>query len=353
MVFVENNITGGFMTYVICTHHTTESHQSNSKKTTDGLTDYSARDKPWDVHRAQAQAVQAIYGAVEDFERYAERISQCSGVLRFGMNVDPETGEIGLKLREAQFCRVRHCPVCQWRRSLMWLARFYQSLPEIQQAHPKARWLFLTLTVRNPDITDLRATLQAMNQAWRRLVVRKEFKRVTGWIRTTEVTRGKDGSAQPHFHCLLMVPPSMFAKNYVTQARWTELWQECARLDYTPMVDVRAVKDKAPKGESDPDPIAGLRKAAAETLKYAVKPSDMTDDPEWFIEMTRQVHRLRFVATGGALKDVLRVDEETDQDMVLADEPATQQDDGARLAFSWRPSELRYRRFERGDKAAD
>lgn len=107
------------------------------------------------------------------------------------------------------------------------------------------------------------------------------------------------------------------------------------------------------KGESDPDPIAGLRKAAAETLKYAVKPSDMTDDPEWFIEMTRQVHRLRFVATGGALKDVLRVDEETDQDMVLADEPATQQDDGARLAFSWRPSELRYRRFERGDKAAD
>ncbi|WP_170869787.1 protein rep, partial [Shigella sonnei] len=25
-----------------------------------------------------------------------------------------------LRLREAHFCRVRHCPVCQWRRSLMW-----------------------------------------------------------------------------------------------------------------------------------------------------------------------------------------------------------------------------------------
>ena len=121
----------------------------------------------------------------------------------------------------------------------MWLARFYQSLPEIQQAYPKARWLFLTLTVRNPDITDLRATLQAMNQAWRRLVVRKEFKRVTGWIRTTEVTRGKDGSAHPHFHCLLMVPSGYFAgKNYVTQARWTELWQECARLDYLSLIHI-------------------------------------------------------------------------------------------------------------------
>ncbi|MDI4746156.1 protein rep, partial [Salmonella enterica subsp. enterica serovar Kentucky] len=38
---------------------------------------------------------------------------------------------------------------------------------------------------------------------------RKEFKPVQGWIRTTEVTRGRDGSAHPHFHTLMMVPPSM------------------------------------------------------------------------------------------------------------------------------------------------
>ncbi|MDI5349339.1 protein rep [Salmonella enterica subsp. enterica serovar Kentucky] len=30
----------------------------------------------------------------------------------------------------------------------------------------------------------------------------------------------------------------------------------------------------------------------------------MVADPEWFLELTRQTHKRRFVATGGALKDV-------------------------------------------------
>lgn len=329
------------------------SGKTDEHKASDGLADYSSRDKPWDVHRAQAEDVQAIYATVEDFERYAQRIDQCSGVLRFGWHPDPDTGEVLLRLREAHFCRVRHCPVCQWRRSLMWLARFYQSLPAIQQAHPKARWLFLTLTVRNCPISDLRETLRGMNAAWQRLIQRKEFRHVYGWLRTTEVTRGRDGSAHPHFHCLMLVPASMVeGKLYVKQARWVELWRDCARLGYDPVVDVRTVKDKAPKGE-DADPVAGLRKAAAETLKYAVKPSDMVADPDWFLEMTKQVHKRRFVATGGALKDVLRVEEETDEDLALADGPAPIEDDGSRLAFNWRSDERRYRRFPKADKPAD
>lgn len=236
----------------------------------------------------------------------------------------------------------------------MWQARFYQSLPAIQEAHPKARWLFLTLTVRNCPVDQLGDTLTAMNAGWQRLKDRKDFKPVTGWVRTTEVTRGRDGSAHPHFHALLMVPPSMFAKNYVKQARWVELWQEAMRLDYTPVVDVRAVKSKAPKeGQSEAEAAAAaLQNAVAETLKYSVKPSDMTDDPAWFLEMTKQVHKRRFVATGGALKDVLRVEEETDEDLTLADGPAPIEDDGSRLAFNWRSDERRYRRFPQRDKEA-
>jgi hypothetical protein len=29
-------------------------------------------------------------------------------------------------LSASRFCRVRTCPVCQWRRSLMWKAKAYQ-----------------------------------------------------------------------------------------------------------------------------------------------------------------------------------------------------------------------------------
>lgn len=321
----------------------------------DGLTDYSPKDAPWDVHRGQSDDVGGIYATAVEFERYAARMADCGGILRFGWITTPETGETALRLREAHFCRVRHCPVCQWRRSLMWQARFYLSLPKIVQEQPKARWLFLTLTVRNCAIEELAATLKAMNAGWQRLKDRKEFGPVLGWVRTTEVTRGADGSAHPHFHALLMVPPSMLAgSHYVKHARWVELWRDCMRLDYSPVVDVRAVKERAPEaGQTAADVrSAALQRAVAETLKYSVKPSDMTADAEWFLELTRQTHKRRFVATGGALKDVLRVDDETDDDMVMADGQAEGLDDGSRLAFNWRGAERRYRRAPKGDKAA-
>ncbi|PAP28174.1 protein rep, partial [Salmonella enterica] len=53
--------------------------------------------------------------------------------------------------------------------------------------------------------------------------------------------RGCDGCAHPHFHTLMMVPPSMFTRDYVKHARWVYLWRECLRVDYDPNVDVRAV----------------------------------------------------------------------------------------------------------------
>jgi plasmid rolling circle replication initiator protein Rep len=299
------------------------------------LDDYGRRETPWDVHRAQAQAVEGVYLGTQ-FDGLAGRIKGCSGYLGFAWADDPDTGESRLKLRAARFCRVRHCPVCQWRRSMMWQSRFLKSLPGIEQAHPNARWLFLTLTVKNMPVQELRASLQEMNKAWRRFVLRPEFaSNVVGWIRTTEVTRGQNDYAHPHFHVLLMVRPSYFGKGYVKHERWADLWRECARLDYQPSVRISAVKPKHGSTESP------LRRAVAETLKYSVKPADMQG--EWLIELTRQVHRLRFIASGGALKGVLRETEETEQDLMLADDPS---DDSApaepELFFDWRRHIRRY-----------
>jgi len=300
------------------------------------LSDCSPKDQPWDTHKATADRVAVIYAQDAEFRRLGARVLDCSGFLAFARIADQETGELSLKLRGAQFCRVRHCPVCQWRRSMMWQARFYQALPAVQEAYPGARWLFLTLTVRNCPVDALRATLKAMNDAWNRLRLRSEFKPVVGWVRTTEVTRSADGSAHPHFHVLLMVRPSYFGKSYVTQSRWVELWKECARLDYSPTVDIRAVK-------------GDLSKAVQETLKYAVKPADMEADGEWLLELTRQVHKLRFIATGGVLKDVFKPETDiTNDDMINAETtPETQEEDFGRLAFGWDRPVKRYRRVER------
>jgi len=296
------------------------------------LTDYSPQDKPWDTHRAQTQAVEGVYrGTI--YDGLADRLRGCSCFLGFAWVAD-DTGELRLSLRTARFCRVRHCPVCQWRRSLMWRARFLRMLPSIEAAYPKARWLFLTLTVRNCAITDLRRTLHSMSKAWGRLTKRPEFaSNVQGWVRATEVTRGQDDSAHPHFHCLLMVKPSYFGKGYVTQSRWTDLWQECMRVNYRPIVDIRTVK--ARRGAPGETP---LRQALTETLKYAVKPSDMHG--EWLLELTRQIHKLRFLSSGGVLKNMLKEFEESEQDLLLADGDGEGGDPV--LIFSWRREIRRY-----------
>lgn len=317
------------------------------------LTDYSPNDKPWDSHKSVSDDVGGIYLRASEFERYAARMASCGGLLRFGWSTIKETGETRLRLREAHFCRVRHCPVCQWRRSLMWQARFYQSLPRIVADYPNSRWMFLTLTVRNCAIERLGEELTAMNAAFKRLEKRKELKSVQGWIRTTEVTRGKDGSAHPHFHVLMMVPSGMLSgRDYVKHCRWVELWRDCLRVNYDPNVDVRSVKSRKPKdGESLACATAQLvRGAVAETLKYSTKPADMVADPEWFIELTRQTHKRRFVATGGALKDVLKLDQETDQDMVIGDDISDGDDDGSRIAFEWKTEVKKYSRSPSKDK---
>lgn len=322
-------------------HHSAERDVLPISSGRDGLSDYSPKDAKWDVYRAQTELTADLLAEYDEFQRYAARMADCSGVLLFGWETQPETGETRLRLKQARFCRCRHCATCAWRRTLAMTARFLEALPGLMRDHPKARWLFLTLTVPNCLIEELGETLKAMNAGWGRLVKRQEFKPVLGWARSTEVTQEakRTGYAHPHFHCLLMVPPSWFTRHYVKQSRWVELWRDCMRLDVDPVVDVRAVK-------------GDVMGAAAETLKtfgYSVKPEQAAADPEWFLEMIRQVHRKRFFASGGALKEAFK-EPETDEEMIQGDQPAEGLDDGSRLAFAWTPTQKRYRRAPKADR---
>ena len=306
----------------------------------------SARDSVWNVHRVDTYYVQHLYGLNSEYERYSERLSGCSGFLQFGFSE-----QSGMVLKHAVFCRVRYCPVCQWRKSLLWKALMYNSFDEVRKEYPTHRFVFLTLTVANPLITDLRETLKHMNKSWKRLTDRKEFMRVVdGWIRTTEVTRPKGETANthahPHFHCVLMVKPSYFSKGYIKQSRWVELWADVLRADYLPNVDVRAVKTKRKGGNYE----EAMKATIAETLKYAVKPSDIVRDMQnpksrdWFYELTEQTRNMRFVATGGALKNALKQDKEiTNDDMVnTGNSDENTETDDRRLNFTFYPSKEKY-----------
>lgn len=221
-------------------------------------------------------------------------------------------------------------------------ARFYQALPAIEEAYPTARWIFLTLTVPSPKVKDLRITLKAMNQAWQRLSQRKDFKAVLGWVRSTEITVGKQGEeyCHPHFHVTLLVKPSYFKKHYISAARWGELWRDCMRDDRITNVDIRAIKQK----QGTPE---GMRSEVAEALKYAVKNETKLEHEDWFLRVLDQTDRLHFIASGGVLKDALK---EADDEYKI--DCADEVEVGESLAFSWRPSERHYRRFPKGDNQA-
>lgn len=298
------------------------------------LSDVSPKDKPWDKHRKDASAVQALYRGSE-FQRYADRIHECSQQLLFAFQAN-DSGEFAARLRQARFCRVPRCPVCQWRRTLKWRAKFFRAVPKVREAYPSARWMLLTLTVKNCPVEELRATLGQMNKAWNRMVLRKQFPAI-GFVKSTEVTRGEDGWAHPHFHCLLLASGTYFSgKQYVTQAQWAELWKHALRIDYTPIVDVRAVKPR-PGGEGDPVAIGIL-----ETLKYTVKQADLVHDAEWLHEITRQLHKTRAVSVGGVLRSFID-DNDRDEDLINIDEENVESEStGFEVLFGWRELYGRY-----------
>jgi hypothetical protein len=133
-----------------------------------------------------------------------------------------------------------------------------------------------------------------------------------------------------------MVNSSWFnGRYYTTQERWTEIWQACLRADYKPIVHIKAVK-------------GDVKDAAIEVLKYTTKPDDYLHDKAWLAEYISQVHKMRFIATGGTLKDVLKVHEETDEEMIHTDEENTSEGDieASTLTFAW-DGKKHYRKHKR------
>jgi len=219
--------------------------------------------------------------------------------------------------------------------------RVFERLPLLEDQLPGVRWLFLTLTVKNPPMAELRETLNRMNQAWQRLSQRQEWPAV-GWLRAVEVTKGQDGNPHPHFHVMLAVKPSYYGKRYIKQQRWLELWREAMHDDTITQVDIRAVKDKTGQGD--------LKAAIVETLKYAYKPEDTFNDSAFLYGLTDQLHKMRFLASGGILKGILKEDP-SNAEMLAGDEPKESADTGEVMLAKWNRSVKRYHLVS--DRTAD
>lgn len=302
------------------------------------LCDYSPDDKKWDFHKAATEKIEFFYSSSKKFAKYGKRMESCSELLRFIYVDNLTSGESKLKLSSAKFCRVRLCPVCQWRRSMAWRARLFQKLPLLLEQEKDLNFIFLTLTIKNCDIFDLSDHLSLMNNAFAKLRKLKSFgKVIKGFIRATEVTKSGE-MAHPHFHCILAVKKSYFtSRNYIKTEKWAEMWKDCLNVDYLPVVDARKIRQKGDQLES---------KAVIETLKYTTKVEDLLSDRSWFLVLTEQLYKKRFIATGGCFKDILK-DKVTDKEMLLNnDESDNDKEEELRksLFFGWKTEVKKYKK---------
>lgn len=296
------------------------------------LADVSPRHRIWDVKKAASDVVAGIYAQAADpsVKKHSYKVLDCSQTL---VLLAVSTGSEKTDYKATSWkCRERHCPICQSARVKKLHNQFVAVLPAILDQVPNGVFLFLTLTVQNCPITELRITLAEMGKAWKRLLRKPEFQIVKGWIRGTEVTRSADGKAHPHFHCLLLVPPSYFAgHSYIKHEKWVTLWQDVAHLNYQPIVDIRRVK-------AVQDGIVEAVKAAT----YSIKPAELETDPIWFHEFHNQVSGLRFLATGGVIKKALGVKANEEADDIADTDSEGEVID--RLIFTWQRPEKKYRR---------
>lgn len=193
----------------------------------------------------------------------AYRVEECGTLLSFKI-IDEDLK----KLFKANFCKDRLCPMCIWRRSMKIFGQVSKVMDRALE-DKEYRFLFLTLTVKNCIGEKLSSEIDRMFNSLKLLFKRKEVKGIViGYFRGLEVTYNEEcDTYHPHFHIILMVNKSYFKKSdkYLTQKDWTNLWKDCLKVDYTPIVNVKAFKT-ASKEQT--------RKSICEVAKYTVKDND-------------------------------------------------------------------------------
>ena len=234
----------------------------------------------------------------------AKAIGNCAPTLGVDITQLPE-GPAEAQLRAARVCNRRVCPFCEWRRSRAWRRRFFEGLPKFAEDFPSHKPVFLTLTVKNCRIEDLRSTIGDMHKSWIRMTKLSMFP-TKFWFRRTEVVLQGAKNAElgavmvhPHIHVLLMVPAGYFSHGYVKQTDWQKSWQMSARLDYSPVIDVRRGKQNSSSGGATTADTTG---AALEVSKYATKATDLINMGSNLGEYHRQVKNLRLSASSASLK---------------------------------------------------
>lgn len=290
----------------------------------------------WKGKKKRSQEIAEVYNTINspvfDYHKISEKVYSCADVLVFNESEGKKT------LRQAWFCKNKLCAMCNWRRALKHSWQASLIIDKALEDYPKARFIFLTLTVKNVQGDSLSESISDLSKAFDRLFRRaKVGKQLLGYLRSLEVTYNeKNNTYHPHIHVLMMVKSTYFNKGYyIKQDEWSSMWQESCRLDYTPVVDVRVVKTDSQKG---------VKGAVLETAKYPVKP--IKDDNLNACNVKNLYEGLfgkRQIGYGGVLREIkknLKLDSVEDGNLV--DVGQGEGTEGLKIVYMWDKNRSNY-----------
>jgi plasmid rolling circle replication initiator protein Rep len=271
-------------------------------------TSASGRERPWGKHKMSNIELTKLFEIARTIDETIltdsrmDSLRHCSDVVTFLQDAAGKR-----KLKSANFCRVRACPMCNWR-GRMKLFSQVSAFTAMILAEKKARFIFVTLTVRNIQGHELSNTINKMNQAFKYLTSKgqtfalaKDLKKnLLGYMKAEEITyNSKTGTFHPHIHAIFEVKPSYFKNGYMRKKAWITLWRSALGVDYDPSIDVRNIK-------------GGTAKAVAEVAKYPVKMDtvlkikDKQQAALALIQLYRSIFGRRLVTFGGDFREYKR-----------------------------------------------
>lgn len=297
----------------------------------------------WREEREKSMHLHDLYYKA-GYSRYAERTRNCATFLQFNVYQNGDK-----RLKSANFCKLRLCPMCIGRRARRNAWKLSQVLDLVEEEH-KAKFIFLTLTMKNVDGEHLGDAISQITKAWYRFVDQRPIERsLKGWFRSIEITRGDnrwhkdrktgkmefwaDNGYHVHIHAIGAVEADYFSREsrksgkYLNQSELIQRWKKALRVDYDPSVDISTTKARRKNGGVESASLA----AAKEGAKYPVKDDEYIDQTlpedravEIVKDYTEALKRRRLMAFGGWMKDAARaLDaddlEDENQDLVLVD----------------------------------
>ncbi|MGV3011843.1 protein rep [Streptococcus thoraltensis] len=297
-------------------------------------TNSKGKDRNWRGRKIMSLKLADIFKELGYRQSLIDRLSSCGEVLKF---IQQDDGS--LRLYQAYFCKNKLCPMCNWRRSMKYSYQTSRIVDEAIKQEPKARFLFLTLTVRNVKGEDLNVTLTSLTQSFDRLFRRVKVKKnLLGYLRSVEITYNEiEKTYHPHIHVLMMIRPSYFrsSDDYISQKEWGDMWSQSLKVNYFPIVDIRVVKQS----------YQGIEKAIVETAKYPVKPMNLDVTEKQVVDDLYQgLYRKRQLGFGGLFKTIkkeLELDDIENGDLVhTTDDGKLSQ--GTLIVAIWNQDKLNY-----------